>query len=405
MKKLVLSLLCLLISLGLGAFECAPFGPLADQFYCAFLDDTPLCFGARVGDQDGLLFENGEFYPSILPITGICKLDANTLMATMGNGSYSDGVYNFDLLSHEWELNEWFFRPNFISYCQDNTTFYIGERDGLYQSPDGVVWTRITALPAQNCSSIASYNQYMVCDVGDSVYHSANYGNSWQASDMTWLRDFRFDSDGRLYAYMSVLSDSDGLWSSPDYGISWDPVFYSGGISAIGPDFGVLPIGWAEETGQGSHVAILNAEDELIYLEHPDLDHPVIELDLFPLVNTPSFYVLNSAGCYFVTGFLPVPVSDATMDVSATAGMRVYPNPAKSYCEIEFSQKQSGQGDLSIYNIRGQLLQRTRLHGKQSFRWNFGAQGSRALPSGVYVIQFWDEVAKEYSRQKVMLCR
>jgi hypothetical protein len=409
MTKISLYLAVSIFCLGLHAFECNPFGPDVDQIRCANLNEEPSAFGVRVAEQELLvLLENGEFnqyqyYAQGLPISGICRLDENTLMVAMGAGSYSDGVYNFALDTHQWTLNEWFFRPSFITHCPSNGKYYVGERDGLYHSSDAINWYRITALGMNECTSLAWHGQNMVCNSGNAVYISSDAGVTWQQSSMSLLSGFRFTDSGTLYAFMAVESDSDGLWRSHDYGNTWEIVFYSSNLAAIGPNFDALiPLGWSQPNQEDCYLALLNGNDELIPLEHADLMSPVVEIEPFPLINTPSFYVINGSGIRYLTNFGASSTEDALLPSTALS-LSAYPNPARERCQIKLQDDFSHNSELSIYNSRGQLIRRIPTAGKRELSWDLRDEQGNILPSGIYLMRLTDQGGRVKATSRMLV--
>ncbi len=392
MKHLCLIMAISLCSITLAAFECSPYGPVADELHCALLDEVTEAYGARVGDSEVLiLLENGEYnqytyYAQGLPISGLCWRDANTLMVSMGAGTYSDGVYNFDLTTHQWTINEWFFHPHFITRSPDNLKYYVGERDGLYTSGNGEDWYRETDMPQDDCRSMACYGQHIVCNVGNSVYISSDAGIQWQQAGMGLLEKFRFTDDGVLYGIMDDLSDSDGLWRSYDFGQSWELVFYASSLSCVGPDFGeIIPVAFHETDGRDNYLALLDADDVLTFLAHEDLQSSIQEIGLFPLVNTPSFYVINDTGFYFITGFIPIGNEDQLAPAPDASALKVYPNPATKDCRVSVSDG-ACISELKIYNLRGQLLRTIRQSAKE-LAWDLCDDRETPLPAGIYLLR------------------
>ncbi len=201
-----------------SAFQVDTFGPVADDFSCANLDQMPASFGIRINNQEKLsLWENGVwnsysyFVNPGLTIRGTCMLNADTMLVAMGDLTYSDGIYNFDVNTHTWQLNNWSMVPNFVKSNPYNQLYYVGERDGLFYSADGYSWSMISSLGSNECNSIAWYNNNVITNNGQIVYYSTDNGVSWQQSSISNLRSFRFSDDKVLYAIMDVLSDSDGL--------------------------------------------------------------------------------------------------------------------------------------------------------------------------------------------------
>jgi len=402
---LAISIFCL----GLNAFDISQFGPEAMHIYCANLNQEPSAFGVRSLDQELLvLLENGEYnqyqyYAQGLPISGICQLDTNTLMVAMGAGSYSDGVYNFDLTTHQWTHNEWFMRPNFIKHCPSNGKYYVGERDGLYHSSDAVNWYRITAVGMNNCNSVDWFGQHLVCNNGNLVYISSDGGATWQQSSMSLLSGFRFTDSGMLYGIIATESDSDGLWRSHDFGTTWEPVFYSSNLAAIGPNFDdLIPLGWSQPVQDDCYLALLNGNDEIIPLEHQYLGSPVVDIELFPLINTPSFYVINSDGLYYLTNFGASSTADEML-TTPKLSLCAYPNPASERCAIKTQNTLPNHSTLSVYNIRGQLIREIPWGTVHELSWDLRDAIGRRMPSGIYYLRLTDRKGATRATSRVVV--
>ncbi|RKX68010.1 hypothetical protein DRP43_06145, partial [candidate division TA06 bacterium] len=65
----------------------------------------------------------------------------NRIFCAFGCGSYSDGLYEFDVSTHQFELIEWAFNPNFVEKLPSG--FYFGWDNGLLYSTDGDIWTDV----------------------------------------------------------------------------------------------------------------------------------------------------------------------------------------------------------------------------------------------------------------------
>ncbi len=362
--KHALILPALALAVACAAFDCQPFGPAAPTLHCANFQTEPLAVGglADNGYSKLYLFDDpswSQYYTGLtfLQITGIYPKNAGTLMLTIGAGSYSDGIYNFDLDNHDWSLNEWFYLPYFVTRDPASGTFYTGDYTGLYHSPDGAAWSRITALEMLPCTSFACRASHLVTHCGNGVYYSADSGQNWQSSQMILLRGFRFASDGTLYAVLNAGSDSDGLWRSDDLGATWNVVIYSENLSCIGPDYdGHLVLGWDQPNDLGCHLALLTPQHTLTPLVHPDLNSPVRQLDVFPLINTPSFYVINGLGLFFLTGFLNVSAEDELAPSPEPWLTAVWPNPAREALNLAFAAAGKGAITLSLHDLRGRRI-------------------------------------------------
>ncbi|MDD4310723.1 MAG: T9SS type A sorting domain-containing protein [Candidatus Cloacimonetes bacterium] len=362
--KQLFTLLFTIVAVASYCFEVMPYGPDTGDFTYANLTQSPISFGIAEEGDTGLFVEQYgiwnyyECSASGLPITSICNLNESTLMVAMGCGSYSDGVYNFSLDTHSWELNDWFMYPNFIKYNPNNNLYYVGERDGLFKSTDGENWSRITSMGMAECNSMSFYGEHLVANNGPGVRFSSDMGQTWQSADTSNLKGFHYMSCGALYAIMDVESDSDGLWRSEDFGATWDHVLYTSNLNCIGPAFGeYLVLGWRQPNEAGSYVAVMNSEYQLNQLIHPSLNGEVLQLDRFPLINTLSFFVLNPLGCFYITSFLPVQNNDQCVPPVSRLNMQVYPNPFYSETTIELDGKNSDTAlKVEIYNLKGQKV-------------------------------------------------
>lgn len=379
------------LTVALGAFEIFPYALEVEGIEHVNLEQNPLVLGNCVGDQSYLQLNSGTGwvqYPSYLkgvPITGSCLLNDSTLMLAMGAGFWSDGVYNFDLNNHSWQLNEWFYRPNFLLRYPGNGNFYVGDDTGLLFSTDGADWNWVYTIGKYECNSLAWHGEHLVTNIGNGVWYSADSGQSWQMSPMTLLKGFRFTDQGILYGLMNDGSDSDGLWRSLDYGATWNVVFYTTGLSRIGPDFsGYLPLGWGQPNENGLFLELKAPDDSLISMSHPVLHYPVWALEVFPLVNTPSFYVLNLAGIYFLTGFSPVEADDPAVPPVSGWSATLFPNPAKSWTELSFSATIPRGTDISLYDLKGRKIANLKLQQTGSARLRLELP---KLPGGIYLLK------------------
>lgn len=396
MKPLFILLFCLISSLGM-AFNCTAFCPEADIINCVNMYDFPLSLGGVANGQqcvflyDGLNWETHVAQYGSLPVVSTCMLDENNLLAAMGMGTYSDGIYRFNLIEETWQLCDWFYFPNFVTRHPGSSTFYCGERDGLFKSANGIDWFGVSALGSGTCTSIAFRDSCIVANSDNFIYYSHNSGLTWQQSQSGSLKGFHFASDGTLYGIMNVGSDSDGLWCSYDAGVTWNAVYYTTNLSAIGPDYnGYLSLGWDTVNELGCYVALLSPTQQLIPLAHEDLSSPVKQLDVFPWIDTLSIYVLNNQGGYFLTGFLPVAVDDPLQ--TPPPSLSVYPNPVSSTVRIQYADKNTSEAVCNVYNIRGQQVHSfvwNKVNAAVS--WNLRDTSGRRMPSGVYLIELRDK--------------
>jgi hypothetical protein len=394
-----------------SAFECNPFGPSVDEITVAQINTLPHSYGVIQDEEKKLILLEGGSYNEYsyggggLTIKSIWQKDENTLMVTMGDGSYSDGVWDFDLSTHSWTINEWFAFPNFMQYCSSNSSYYLGTGQGTFVSPDAETWTRIQDLGMDDCTDFTNYGEHLACLIDNYVYTSHDSGQTWQDANAPHFETIRFTDTGVLYGIMAQLSDSDGLWRSYDYGETWDVVFYSSDMSCIGPNFGeYLPLGWSQSDYMGSTVFLLDGDDNLIELEHPNLYTAVKQMDIFHLINTPSFYVLNDSGCFYLTNFLNIAADDPIAPEAPE--MTLYPNPNHGLLRLKLENPAGGES-LKLYNLRGQLLQHLAIDASTSehLSWDLNRAAAGDLPSGMYFVRREDAAGKVLATKRMMLIR
>jgi hypothetical protein len=397
-----------------SAFQVDVFGPEADDFNCANLDQEPASFGIRIDDQDKLcLWENGEwnsysYYVNGLPVRSTCMLNADTMLVAMGAMTYSDGIYNFDIHTHTWQLNDWFLLPNFVKYNPNSQLYYVGERDGLYRSTNGHNWSRINSLGLNECSSLAWYGNNIITNNGQIVYYTNDNGLNWHQSSISNLHSFRFDDNGILYAIMDVTSDSDGLWRSNDFGANWVNILYTSALVCIGPVFNNnVTLGWRECYEDSSYVGMFRSNGTVSHFNHPSLNKPVKQMDIFPYINTPSFYVLNSDGCFYLTDFL-VGIEDPVIPPIPIAKISAYPNPATAYANIAIYKNSPEPAELNIYNLKGQLVRSieiSRITKESTLNWDLNSFNSTKVAAGIYLLVLRDKAGKPLASNKLAVVK
>ncbi len=379
------------IALAGYAFDCTQFGPTVDELWCADLQQEPLSFGGMSGGWSGIFIEENDqwaFYsnfPQYIPLWDIYKRDASTFMGLFGMGTYSDGLYNFDLNAHSWTIDEWFVWPHFIQKYPNTGRYYVGESMGLFDSFDGSEWNIVIGMGGADCYSLAWQDNHLVTNIGSSVRYSSDSGQTWQQSSMILLKGFRFAADGTLYGLMNAGSDSDGLWRSEDFGATWNVVFYTTGLCCIGPDFnGVLPLGWDQVNEVGCHAALVDSLGNLTPLNHPSLASAVREMEIFPLINTPSFYVINGDGCFYITGFINTAAEDETIPPVPEPALRVWPNPARSQLRIAIDRGSQEPVSLAFYDVKGRKVLSA---APVALRDGCLEQTLPPLPAGLYLLK------------------
>ncbi|HCX60214.1 MAG TPA: hypothetical protein DG355_06075 [Candidatus Cloacimonas sp.] len=405
MKAMIIFFLAL-VSSSAFALECYPYGPNADEITAVQLAAFPESYGIIREAQKKLvinesgLYQEYDFGGGGLTIKSLLPMDGNTLMVLMGDGTYSDGLWLFDLNEHTWTVEEWYAFPNFLAYCMHNCTYYLGTQEYMFSSGDADTWNRIWDLGEGSFTCFTGFEEHLACMKDNEVWISHDAGQSWQSTTAPGFESIRYTDSGILYAIMSRGSDSDGLWRSGDFGANWEVVFYVSNLSCIGPNFDQkLILGFSQ--AESSTVYLKDQYDNLILLDHPYMQSPSRQMDIFPLVNTPSFYVVNDNGLYYLTDFLETTNEEALI---CPATICLYPNPAKDMLSIKLCNSEPG-GSLILYNLRGQMLRTLAIASAKQFNWDLLQDTDPPLGSGVYLIQLLDASGKILTSRKFTLIK
>jgi len=398
-SALVLATLC-------TALQVNPFGPSVDSFTCANLQQIPLTFGAVLNGQNCLFVEvDGQWQPydtQNLPVKSIYVQSSTNLLVALGDGTDSDGLYGFNLSNHQWILVQWFSEPNFIKYNPVNSLYYLGDSSGLYQSDNGTVWQHINMIGNGVCNSLDFCDNYLVANCGSQVFCSADNGVNWSLANGVNLTDFHYTAETYLFSIMHVGSDSDGIWCSDDFGLNWFPCHYCSCVCELGPDFnGCLTIGRSQSDEPAQYVALYHPGDQICFCNHVSLDSPVKQMGLFPWVDTPSFYVVNGQGCFYLTDFL-TENDDPLIPAALSPNLSVYPNPAHRSASLKIAGKLRGNEEISLYNLKGQFIKTLPLLNAETGLERISSLDLADLPAGIYLLCLHDANARKLASLKVV---
>lgn len=277
------------------------------------MNASKICFGITFSEwvicsDDGIYLYNISthetvFYTYGLPVTGAAYLDAERILVTMGDGSWSDGIWTFDLQTQQFEVVEWVVYPNFLYHDDLTGTYWVGSNwGGLYKSQDGVNWEEDINFLAKPCGTMTGYGEHLVVTaIADlsNIYWSDDSGETWNASEIfPVISDMSFSPNGLLYGVFPDNSNSSGLWKSEDFGNTWQIEFYSDYMSAIGFDcFGNPFVGWEENLGIASYDPSAPPPG-LTFINNglPSLNINRIQIN--PTMSAPALFVCTDAGVY-----------------------------------------------------------------------------------------------------------
>lgn len=358
--RTVLIFLLLCISLSLSAYEWIPFGPPG-------VKATNICFGAEsygvVCTEDGLyLYEDDmewHLYSYGLSVIEIVYFDTEKILLVMGDGTWSDGIYTFDLQTHEFEVVEWFVKPLFLRYFESGSIYFAGgEENGLLQSSDGVNWSNVAFFDTIPCVDIAFYGEHIVVSSSESwennnLFLSDDAGVTWSIPlNYSHFSEIEFNGAGVLFAILPGITNSSGVYRSSDYGYSWEVVNWEFSITSLVCDpFGFVMVGW--ENGYG--IARLNPaiwEPPFVFLNDGLPDTHVLKLKINPIMSAPNIFACTESGVYYSYDYLTY-----VAPIFKEGNFNIYPNPVQSGTSIQVESAVNQKNKkLKIFDGRGALI-------------------------------------------------
>jgi len=106
-----------------------------------------------------------------LPVWEAIPYDTNNVLLVMGNGSYSDGIYKFNLTTNTFNVVEWLCIPTFIKYNTNNNKYYVGTRyNGMLSSDDGISWDTVSYFQGKAATAMDFYGQHIVVTQENNLY-------------------------------------------------------------------------------------------------------------------------------------------------------------------------------------------------------------------------------------------
>jgi hypothetical protein len=349
--------------------------------------------------EDGLLIYDGDTWThhySSLPVWNVLPWIDQQLILIQGNGSYSDGVYKFNEYTGEFEIIECIYYPNFLVHNENQQEYFIGVFDGLLKSADGEVWEEVAYFSGRHCYDMVFWeNHYVVSVIGNlyGVYYSDDYGSSWNfcSNGVFLVTDMSFRNDSKLFGVYPGPTDMSGLWSSTDFGVSWEIEYWDMFLSSVCNDVeGNTFIGW--ETYDG----VAKLENGEIIPMNNGLPCPYInKLYVNPAMSSIHIMAFTNSGAYLLTNYT------SSEPVLPTPGIALYnfPNPFNPSTTISFDLT-SKKAKVEIYNSKGQKIDELSIHNDQSsIIWE-----ANNFPSGVYLYKLIVG-GKEIASNKMLLLK
>lgn len=350
-------------------------------------DISKICFGIAVqkhvlcADHGFYLYDYGSntcdhFDYGQLPINDAAYYSPEKILIAMGDGSWSDGIYTFSLGTHEFQVKAWLIVPAFLHFHQSTDTYWAGsEWGGMIRSGDGDYWDTIPYFNGVECACIDSYGDHLaVTDMDGHVHYSSDGGNTWTMSaDYNFYRQLRFDSWGKLCGVFPGTSYSSGLYQSEDFGETWEVMFWSCNLSAVGFDcFGDVFVGW--EDGQGLAKFDPEAPPPGFTFLNDGLPNLMINnIQLNPTMSAPAIFVCTEGGAYFSLDYMV----GVKKPLAENQKMHVGPNPAKDKL---FIQSEIPFSSVTVYSVTGELIYEQHFEGVKRCEIAVAS-----FPAGIYL--------------------
>jgi hypothetical protein len=341
--------------------------------------------------ENGLYIDSADVcknYSNGLPILDVHQLNADTLLLVMSNGSWSDGLYAFNLKKKTFDVVYYCGFPRFIYYEPIVPTFFLGTLQGCYYSGDGKDWVEITALHGLECYSMASYQGQMAISTSDGIYwHAVQLSYPFQKSEGSpVLTDLTHDYNGNFYGVYPGSSRSAGIWISNDFGITWENEFYERNLSTVFW-IGFLLVGWENPNANHQGVAKWDSLNKQLYFINNGL--PAARVNRFSTnywMNCINVVCCTDSGAYFTCNIMQSKIDNHSQFLPQEFNIiQNYPNPFNSTTTIEFNLPKSGWVSLRTYDLQGRLVQNlieANLNaGNHIYHWE-----APNLPSGIYLI-------------------
>ena len=403
MKNLFILISALLVSNFVSAYEWDSIGPSDIQvnsfntvFYNISLEILCTSDGFLINEGDNWI----EYTYGGLPAWNAVGLDPNNILVLLGDGSWSDGVYKFNLTSHQFDVAEIITFPNFLHYCEFDSAYYAGGEYGMWKSADGLNFTLIDYFDMKKCVAFAYFENHFVVSADDEIYCSLDSGETWiQAQPGSpYVSDMLFDDDGIIYGIFPEESYSSGLWSSNDYGENWDVEFWDAYMSSVGIDAdGNIFVGWENEGIAQWH----SVSQELNFFNDGLPNLHINKITTHSDIDCINIVACTDNGAYLLTNY-PVGIEEDKPEYQYYS-LSNYPNPFNYSTTIIFSVDETCSATLKVYNMLGSELA-TLYSGtaKAGQEYKFVFNGD-ALSEGIYFYQLQSGIKVNTMKKMIMI--
>ncbi len=315
------------------------------------------------------------------------------IFAAFGCGSNGDGLYEFDVATHEFELIDWYFWPNFVKKLDDGYYFGYGlstQESGLLYSADGDEWTAVPEFAGISVIDIEETGDgYLIAAAGSTIYMknegvwtSYNFEVPLEVNDI-YVRWHPHSNE--IYIASGDGTDSDAVFrvehnNGVITGLTMINWFFQ--PNRLFEYNGMLVVGCLNNNG-----LYLVAPEEMSEPEQIGAELDFTEVycfDTYPIY-THNFMMGTDVGVYLATD---LGYNTDESECQPVIECNCYPNPFNPATNISFSLPLKSEIELLMYNARGQKVRSLAKgifpDGIYNIGWNGDDDNGNIMSSGVY---------------------
>ena len=304
--------------------------------------------------------------------------NSDSLIVVMNEGSYSDGIYSFNIETGQFNLIDYWYKPNFIIANNSYDQFYVGYEYGLAFSEDGITWTDVAFFETLKCIDMEIENgNYVVSTLFffNNTFLSQDGGNNWLPIEGVDVFGLASHSYSGIFGVSPDYSPNCGLNKLNANNLEWETLFPSQTFSALGTDnVGTPFVGWHDGTPPFEGIAKYEGSDLVFYNDGlPNLNINYISSPM--IFGATVIYCCTDGGAY--SRVLSVGIKEN----QSIDGLSIFPNPISNQTTIKLNfQETSGIDNLIlIYNSEGLKVDEIQIGTNTKIIWDRGN-----LPSGIY---------------------
>ncbi len=336
------------------------------------------------------------------------------IFCAFGSGSYSDGLYEFDVTTQEFELITYCeYPPHFVKKLSSGFYFGYGFGNmygGLLHSTNGDEWTAIEFFNFKDVTDVEeNCDGTLFISAGNEIYieNNGSYTSLTTPSLITDIYIRNYPNNDEVYIASGGGSYSDAVFRveyenneitgltyicglfQPNQIYEYEDYLVIGCIDYYSNLYLVEPIenGLIQQIGSE-----LSINDVYCFEFYPTYEH--------------NFMVGTDIGVFLGTNLTSVSNNEVT-EINNVTLLKNYPNPFNPSTTISFSVTQNSDFvNLEIYNIKGQKVRTFTNHQifestNQQIIWNGTDDNNQPVSSGIYFYQL--KAGNDFSQAKRML--